>query len=295
MGKRLSNADGAGGAKKRAASKQAKTVEFAERLDHIAKTYPAARLMVDLAHDAGLEIYSKQGKQIRKLSNDVVKAKKKRSAMHHRLIDLLHKAATSPVGLPRPPEHPVVEHDQLLVKFRQFRSTAFPALAQLLHAKIGRADATVFQKFLVDEILIKGSWIMVEHLMRHAGEPRTAEDDAVFAEQLRDHIAGRVGQRLARQAGYQMTADVGQQRDVLIGKVVAFLDALLTATPPGRLLLPLPNSIFDPVRHAPIAACPDTGELRMTAMLFPGYVVFGDTERVEEKAQVYTEFVEDEE
>jgi hypothetical protein len=146
-----------------------------------------------------------------------------------------------------------------------------------------------FQRFLVDEILVRGSRILVEHLLRNAEQPWDEAQQAEFFDKLRDHIAGNVCQGLARKVGYQMTPDAGMQHEALIRQSLTFLADLLTADPPGRLLIPLADSPFDPQRHEPIAGRPASGELKVTAMLFPGYLIRGNPERVEEKARVYTE------
>ena len=103
------------------------------------------------------------------------------------------------------------------------------------------------------------------------------------------HVAGNVCQGLARQVGYRVTPEVGKDLDARIMTVLRMLEALLTATPPGRLLVPQADAAFDPERHEAIHGRPHTGELKVTATLFPGYVVLGEPVQVVEKALVYTE------
>ena len=205
-------------------------------------------------------------------------------------MEVLRRLTTTQAVLPAPAGRPAVGQETLLATFRQLKTQDFPALAATLHDQIGKADVLAYQRFLMDEILIKGSWMLVEHLVRHAGEQRTAEADSEFTGQLRDHIAGSVSKGLVRKVGFQMTAEVGRQRDALIAGAIEFLDDLLTAAPPGRLLLPRLGSPFDPERHEPIPGCPEAGERKITATLFPGCVVFEEGEqRVREKALVYIE------
>jgi hypothetical protein len=282
---------GKGGGKKRRGSRSAPNQEVFQRLAQIAKSHPPARLLVDLARDAALDAFRKQTVQVRRLVGELAKAKKKRDLLHHRLIEVLHDLATGPVVLPAPAGRPTATHEQLLAAFRELRSKSFPDLAGTLHARVGRADPAVFQRFLADEILIKGSRILVEHVIRNAGRPRTPKQEQEFTSQLRDHIAGKVCQGLARKVGYQMTPEGGQLLEQLLTPALAFLADLMTASPPGRLLIPLPGASFDPKRHEPIPGRPAEGQLKVTATLFPGYFVRGDPERVEEKAQVYTEQV----
>jgi hypothetical protein len=277
------------GAKKRASRKPEKTLEFADRLDQLAKSYPATRLMVDLARDAGLEVFRKQARQIRRLAHEVTRMRKKRNQLHDRLVEMLHEVTTHTIILPRPPGRPVVDHEALLTTFRRFKAADFPALAQLLHDRIGRGEVVAYQRFLVDEVLITGSRILAEHLIRHASQPATPETEAAFARTLHDHIAGNVLDGLAKKVSYQMTPDEGQPLGVLIRDVLVFLEELLTASPPLRLIVTRPDSPFDPARHEPIHGRPSEGALTVTATLFPGLVRYGPDDRVEEKALVYTD------
>jgi hypothetical protein len=272
--------------------KRSKTEEFLQRLDHISTAHPPARLLVDLARDAALEAYRKKAEKSRRLAADLDRMRRKRDVLNNRLVAVLHELTTGTVLLPRPPGPPPVDHDALLAAFRRLRSTEFPALAQTLHDRAGRADVAAFQRFLVDEILIKGSRIVVEHLLRHAGQTDGGVEMR-FREQIRDHIAGHVDQGLARKVGYQMTADVGRDRNVLIERSIAFLTDLLTAAPPGRLLAPLPEDPFDPLRHEATPGRPAEGNVQVLATLFPGYLIREDPDRVVEKALVFTAYLED--
>jgi hypothetical protein len=274
------------------ARKPAKTLEFVQRLDQMALTYPAVRLMVDMARDAGLEIFRKQEKMIRRLSRELKRQSKKRHMLHDRLVQLLHELTTGPAVLSRPSGRSPVEHDEMLKTFRKLQSQEFPALARSLHEHAGRSSANAYQRFLVEEILMNGSRVLVEYLLRRMNRRPSAEEEAEFFQELRDHLAGNVINGLAKKADYKVTPELGKQCEQLIAHSLPFLDHLLTATPPGRLLIPLPGSAFDPNRHEPIPGRPSSGQLKITATMFPGYLVCAETERVEEKARVYTEYGE---
>jgi hypothetical protein len=196
---------------------------------------------------------------------------------------------TAPVLFPRAAGRPPVQHEELLPVFERLKSQDFPALAQLLHERVGRKDKEMFQRFLVERILIQGSMNQVEHLVRHPDRPWTQEAEEVFQTRLGHRLIGDVSQVLARRVQYHLTAEVGQQLQAVIRQTVAFLGDLLTASPPGRLLIPTPDSPFDPERHELISAEPPTEELKVTAMLFPGYVVRDTQERILARAQVTTE------
>jgi hypothetical protein len=269
--------------------KTAKTLEFVQRLNQISTSFPAVRLMVDMARDAGLELVRKQDKAIRRLARELKKASKKRHLLHDRLVQLLHELTTGPAVLSRPSGSSPVQHDELLKTFRRLQSQDFPALARNLHEHAGRSSANAYQRFLVEEILMNGSRVLVEYLLRRMNQRPSAEEEAEFFHELRDHLAGNVINGLAKKADYKVTPELGKQSEQLIAHSLTFLDHLLTATPPGRLLIPLPGSAFDPNRHEPIPGRPTSGQLKITATMFPGYLVCADPERVEEKARVYTE------
>jgi hypothetical protein len=272
--------------------KSVKTLEFIQRLDQIALSYPAVRLMVDMARDAGLEIFRKQERMVRRLTLEVKRLRKKRHLLHDRLVQLLHELTTGPVVLPRPSGRPPVAHEELLRTFRRLQTQDFPRLAQTLHEHAGRSTATAYQRFLVDEILINGSRVLVEYLLRQVNRQASAIEEADFLHELQDHLAGNVVNGLAKKADYKVTPDVAKLCGQLIALSVSFLDDLLTATPPARLLIPLPGSAFAPDRHEATPGRPSTGTLKVTATLFPGYLICGNPETVAEKARVYTEYGE---
>jgi hypothetical protein len=274
------------------ARKSVKTLEFIQRLDQMAQSYPPVRLMVDMARDAGLEIFRKQEKAIRRLTRELKRQSKKRHMLHDRLVQLLHELTTGPAVLPRPTGRSPVEHDDLLRTFRRLQTQDYPALAKTMHENAGRSTASAYQRFLVDEILVGGSRVMVEFLLRRVKDPPSARDEAEFLRELRDHISGNVVKGLASKADYKVTPDMGKLCDQLIGNSLTFLAHLLTATPPGRLLIPLPGSAYSPDHHEPIPGRPTTGTLKITATMFPGYLICANPDRVEEKARVYTEYGE---
>ncbi len=272
--------------------KPEKTLEFVQRLNQIATSFPAARLMVDMARDAGLELFRKQDKAIRKLAREWKRLNKKRHLLHDRLVQLLHELTTGPAVLPRPSGRAPVAHEELLKTFRRLQSQDYPALARSLHENAGRSSAAAYQRFLVEEILTNGSRVLVEYLLRGVSRRPSAVEDAEFYQELREHLAGNVVNGLAKKADYKVSPELARQSEQLIAHSLTFLEDLLTATPPGRLLMPLPGSAFMPDRHEAIPGRPSTGQLKITAMMFPGYLVCADPERVEEKARVYTEYGE---
>ncbi len=280
-----------GRSKKRGGGKPAKALEFVERLDQIAKGHPASRLLVDMAQDAGLELFRKQTVQLRKLWQEVGRIRQKRDQLHDRMVSLLHALTTTPPLLPRMDGRVPVPPEELQHVYMQLRANDYPSFAHLLHDEIKRSDVLAYQRLLTEEILIKGSRMLLEYLLHHASEPSSSETETTFLGRLRDHIAGALNHTLAKKKGYQMTLEVGKQRDTLIDRSLAWLADLLTATPPGRLLAPLPDSPFDPARHEPLAGRPDEGKLKVATTLFPGYMMCGEVQTVVEKALVYTEEV----
>ena len=249
------------------------------------------RIHADDVRDSVVQFGRAVHDELRRLAGDKRRLQKQCAELRTRLVELLNDLASGPVILPRAADRSAVEHDQLLATFGQLRAEAFPALAGLIHEAAGRGEGPAYQRFLVHKILINGNRLLVENLVRQAGAGGARADEEEFLGKLRHYLAGKVCSGLARQVGYQVTPAVGQQLDDLLGRVLAFLLELLTATPPGRLLLCPDNSPFDPERHEAMAGRPSDGDLRVTATLFPGYVVLSNPPLIREKALVYTDWL----
>jgi hypothetical protein len=252
------------------------------------------RLHADLARDTVEELFGKLRLQLRNQARQIRRLQDRSDKWRYRLTELLHDLSTGPVILPRAAAHPPASHEQLIETFRQLERGDFLELAKTLHDAAGASDVPAYLRFLVDEILVKGSRIVAEHLVRHASGAHPPQEENEFMERLRNHVAGNVCQGLARLVNYQVTPEVGEHLDRVIVTVLHFLNDLLTATPPGRLLISYDDSPFDPERHQPIHGRPSTGDLKVSATLFPGYVILSDPPQVVEKAQVYTDRVQPE-
>jgi hypothetical protein len=248
----------------------------------------ATRLQLDMARDAGLEAFRRLARQVKRFRARLGRAREKRRDAQEQLRGVLHDLAAGPVALPRPAGAAPVPQDQVLAAFHRLATDDFPALAGALHEAVGRVSAVSYQCFLVEEVLAKGSYILIERLLRHAARGRSATDEGHYLDELRHHLAGKVNRALGRQSGYQVTPEVGGQLDTLLRHSLTFLGDLLASEPPGRLLLPLSGAPFDPERHEPIPGRPATGELVVRATAFPGYAVFEDPPRLVVKARVYT-------
>jgi hypothetical protein len=291
--KRVRSAEG--GADKRPRQPSA-LAELLAQLDRMKQdpTASEVRLRSDLARDSAEELFSKMRRQLRKQAGLLRKLQERSQRWRSRLTELLHELTTGPVVLPAVPGGTPVKQDELTVTFRKLKTHDVPGLAQAIHAAAGAGELPAYQRFLVEEIVVKGSRIVAEHLIRLASAPvgRTGEEE--FLGRLRHHVAGNVSRGLARQVNYKTTPETGQHLDAVIGAVLRLLNDLLTATPPGRLLLPLDGGPFDPQRHEPLAGRPTTGELKVKATLFPGYVILAEPPVVVEKALVYTDRAEQE-
>jgi hypothetical protein len=269
--------------------------EFVRLLDEIRPDQSAARLKFDMARDAGLEGFRELLSQLQRVQLRLAKTRRRRNVIHSRLVGILGDLATGPVRLPRPAGLGPVSQDQLEQTYLELREKDYPAAAEALHAAIGQSDVLAFQRFLVEEALVKGSVILVEHLVRYGVHPRPAEQELHFLDELRHHMAGVVNQGLAKQTGYLVTPEVGGRIDALLGKTLRFLVDLLTSDPPARLLAPTMGSDYDPARHEPSPGRPDSGTLQVRATVFPGLMVYADPPRVVAKAQVFTKRIGQEE
>src|SRR5262245_24379455 len=181
------------GGKKRPSPSQ----ELMQLLKRIAANHPSARLEVDLARDAALEAFHRLHKDMTRLSHFVrrlYRARKQRTELQGRLARLLHEVSTGAVALPRPAGRPDVPHEQLMEVYRRLKLHDVPDLARAIQAAIGRKQAATYQRFLVQEVLIKGGWSIAEQLIRHGHEPFSAEREKEFLDRLRHHIAGKTCQ-----------------------------------------------------------------------------------------------------
>lgn len=262
--------------------------EFVRLVDQIHPERAASRLQLDMARDAGLDAAGKMLVRIQRLEVKLTRARGKRNAARNRLLSLLHDLATGPVVFPRPAGLPPVDEALLERTFEVLRTTDFPSLTRTLHDAAPKADALAYQRYLVEEIFHKGSAILAEHLVRESRRPHPCEDEVQFLNDLRHHLAGNVNQTLARQAGYQVSAEVAREVDAILVRGLRFLLDLLTISPPRRLILPTMGSDYDPTRHEVIPGRPASGAVLVRATIFPGWAELGDSPRVLAKAQVYT-------
>lgn len=274
------------GKKKRRAP--AAIAEFVQLLERLRPEQTAQRLQFDMARDAGLEGVKQLVGQNAKLQMRLTRAKRRRHVVQSRLTGILNDLAMGPVRLPRPVGLPAVDQEQLEHTYRELGSTDYPALAEKLHAAIGQSDILAFQRFLVDEALLRGTVLLAEHLLRFKGELRLAEKELAFLDELRHHLVVTFGKKLAERTNYLVTPELGQEIDALMGKTLRFLVDLLTSDPVARLIVPSLGSDFDPEKHEAISGRPTEGSLHVRATMFPGLIVFAETPRVVAKARVYT-------
>jgi hypothetical protein len=254
-------------------------------------TASEVRLRADLARDSAQELFVKMRRQLRKQQIQIRKLHERSERWRNRLTDLLHELCSGPVVLPPVPGSKPASHDELTAGFRKLKNEDVAGLAQTLRAAVGAGDLPAYQLFLVEEIVVKGCCIVAEHLIRLASSPAVASERE-FMDRLRHHVAGNVRHGLARRLNYKLTPEVGKDLDAVIASALRLLEDMLTASPPGRLLLPREGSPFDPQRHEALSGRPSTGDLKVKVTLFPGYVILGEPPVVAEKAVTYTERVE---
>src|SRR5262245_30736166 len=289
-GKRSRSAKGQeGGPRKRPPTL---VTEFVHLLEEIRPEQSAARLKFDMARDAGIEGFREILGRLQRVQTRLARTRRRRNVIHSRLTGILGDLAAGPVRLPRPAGLPPVSLDQLEQTYHELRTTDFPGAAEALQAAIGGSDVLAYQRFLVEQALVEGSVILVEHLVRYGVHPRPPEQELHFLDELRHHMAGLINHDLAKQTTYLVTPEVGGRIDALLGKSLRFLVDLLTCDPPARLLTATMGGDFDPARHEAIAGRPNTGTLQVRATTFPGLIVYSDPPRIVAKALVFTKRVE---
>jgi len=186
------------------------------QLDKIAERFPASRLLVDLARDAGMEVVKKLLGELRHATHQLERLERKRDKLNDRFLELLRDLATGPIGLPLPAGQEGVDPQTLLPELRHLRDEDFPALARRLHAAEPKGEVGDYQILLVEEVFIKGCCILFEYMVRHAQDDPPPRPDSEFLASLRMHLAGNVNQTLARETGFQMTPEEGAYVDRLI-------------------------------------------------------------------------------
>lgn len=263
--------------------------EFVRLMGQIHPDRAASKLQLDMARDAGLEAFNKLIKYVERLRLRVSRVRQKRAVVYTRLMSILTDLATAPVKFPRPKGLPPVTLKELELTYRELGFNDFPGLAGTLRDSIGQGEVLAYERFLVEEILLKGSVILVEHLIRYAHDPKPPEEEEHFLVQLKHHLVGLVNHGLAKQTGHHVTPALGKAIDAVVGRALSFLVDLHTSDPPARLIAPNLGSDFDPDRHEAIAGRPSTGLLHVRATIFPGYMAFEpDGVRIVAKAKVFT-------
>lgn len=271
---------------------KAALAEFVRLIEQVPSDKATTRLQLDMARDAGVEVFRQMLGRLEYLEEKVARLRNKREAARNRLLSLLTDLSVGPIPLPRPRGLPPVEPEDVVQLYLELGARNYPDLARTLHDAAGSSDVVAYQRFLVEEILLKGNAILAEHLVREANKSQPFRNEGEFLERLRHHLAGKVHRKLARQTGYQVSPEVGTEINSVLVRSLRFLLDLLTSHPPGRLIFPTLGSDFDPQRHEAIPGRPTTGTLLVRATIFPGYVILSDSERIVAKALVYTKRVE---
>jgi hypothetical protein len=245
-------------------------LDFLEQLERINRQFPGARLLVDLARDAGLEIARKQGQRIKRLRVRLQRAESRRNEIQSRLADLLHDLSTSTALLPVVEGQPVREAEPLVEGFRKLRDESYPAAARLLRESLEQGSRRAIMRFLAEEILYRAGPIIAEHRLRHVHRVWDDGIEATFLTDLRSHLAGKVNSALARATGLKVTPAIGKHLDALIGDSLDTLAGLMTATPQARLVVPAVGSALDAQGHL-VRKPAKGGEATVVhAVLFPG-------------------------
>src|SRR5262249_50913480 len=149
---------------------------FVRLMGQLHPSEAATRLQLDMARDAGLEAFRRLARQAKRFRARLGRAREKRRPAPEQLRGVLHDPAPGPVALPRPAGAAPVPQDQVLAAFHRLATDDFPALAQALHEAVGRVSAVSYQCFLVEEVLAKGTYILIERLLRHAARGRSSTD-----------------------------------------------------------------------------------------------------------------------
>lgn len=194
-------------------------------------------------------------------------------------------------GLQLPPRASRPHREPLLVEpFRTLRNQDFLSLGQLLHERLGTHSAVGWQMLLTDSLFCHGLPGFIHGLL---GRPVPAEpvDPAEENDLVREHRQEQLRvltDRVHRESGQPVEPDVTVLFTSVIAKTLLLGWDLLTTTPPGWILLPRRGDAFDQAFHQTIPGRPIVNA-RVARVIFPGYVLRTGSDKVVEKAQVYTE------
>ncbi|MCI0457671.1 MAG: hypothetical protein L0Z62_11935 [Gemmataceae bacterium] len=206
-------------------------------------------------------------------------------------LDALGRLASQDAGayaLAAPGAPP--QHDRLVLTLRQLKIQEFQGLSLTLYNRWKLAkqrkemDRTFalahFRYLMADRILVEGSRLLSVRQTASA-EGDLARVREAIAQSIHD-VLHLTPQKRASLPG-QLFADLQDA----IQKGTEFLRAMLTAAPPGCLLVPEEGAPFTPAEHELVPDSPggEGGQVRLT--VFPGYLV-PSSDRVLEKALVYT-------
>jgi hypothetical protein len=254
-------------------------------LDHLQAAAPELGELVEVLRAALLSEQQRSAQRERALRFE-------RDTYRARLTRALHGLVSGGAFLPRLPGRAAVGHDVLAQTYRQLKVQDFLNLAQALHQSSGQGSPLAYQIFLVREVLVTGGELLAERLVRRALPGVGPTDEAGMRAAVGQFVLQKVCQSLEQKSGTKAPPEMAEHLRGVIDRSLGFVADLLTANPPGWLLLPNVGCAFDPNLHEAPYGRPASGDLEVTALLFPGYVVRRNPEQVVEKATVYTDRVQ---
>ncbi len=186
------------------------------------------------------------------------------------------------IGLVPRPGHLVVQD------FFNLRNQEFLGLAQYLQAQCSTFSPVGWQMLLTEYIFEEHLPVVLESLLLRPF-PAAGLSDSDAAQWLDDHCRRAVlalMERITQKGGRVLDPGVDSLLWRVTEQALKVTWDVLTATPPGWLILPVRGERYDPGLHQVIPG--DEGNPRITAVIFPGYVQRRSSGGVVEKAQVYT-------
>lgn len=193
-------------------------------------------------------------------------------------------------GLHLPPRTGRPHREPLLVDpFRTLRNQEFLSLAQVLHEQLGTHSPVGWQMVLTDTLFYHGLPEFIHGLLSRPAPaaPIDAEEEGELLREYRQEYLRVLSERVLRESGKPVEASLAVLFTTVIARTLLLSWDLLTTIPPGWFILPTRGDPFDPVLHQAIPGRP-TSNAQVSGLIFPGYLLRTGSDKVVEKAHVYT-------
>ncbi|NBO93141.1 MAG: hypothetical protein EBV06_12655 [Planctomycetia bacterium] len=261
--------------------------EVLQRLEQLVRAHPAARLLVDMAHDAVQEAAHQQEAQLAAVRR--LRGCRDRLRRHYtRLLDTLASSPTTPRL------YDGITAAAAQETYRQLRNECYPSVSRHLREVVGRGEPRSFQVMLVKRVMLRGQRALMRTLVS-----KPEADAAALCERLGKYTLEKLLKYLGRRAKHRARNETREILNKLINRSLSLIDGLLRRTPwslddtpmtkpPGRLYWPEIGQEVNTTDHERISVQEKGQPQIVRAVLFPGLRSLGLVPMVLDRAVVVT-------